>query len=168
MPPVGSGTSFLFAYGAGWATALLAGCSLWFTIRRRPALRGAWNTYEDRFEVADITAVATRRAIEVREIGLLFTWGPPWRRQRFHLQGPTQKDLPARLYDGASVETHFELEATIDELEDTMGKPARLIATTRPYIQASGREYRGRNLGVSPWARLRALMGSARNPRSQS
>lgn len=157
-----SPASWLVGLGAGWLSALLAALGLWTTSRRKPTLRGGWNTYDQGLEVAEVTVVAGRRPIELHEIGLVFSWGPPWKRERYHLEGPTPRTLPVRLQDGASTETQFEAEMTIERLQFEIGDQARLISVARPYVRASGKEFRGHIVANGALVRLRSIVRSLR------
>jgi hypothetical protein len=64
-PATGSWTNWLLGLGAGWLSALLATLGLWRSVRRKPTLRAAWNTYDGAVEVADVTVVAGQRPVEL-------------------------------------------------------------------------------------------------------
>lgn len=159
-PGVGA---YLLLYGAGWVSALIAVAGFAANSRRKPKLRSSEGTEPEGLEWLQVTAVAGRRPIEAQAIGLSLSWGWPWARHRFQHAGPPRPGLPKHLHDGAVVETGFEISGLIDELCDGVGDSVRKRALSRPYLDASGKIYRGRSTG-SPWSRAASLWRSFHIP----
>jgi hypothetical protein len=111
-------------------------------------------------EYYEAAAVVGRRPLEVHELGLSLSWGPPWKRKRLYKPGPTRRYLPDRLEDGEVVETGFELGALIDDLIDELGDALRRTAVVQPYVLASGKRYHGRIIEDNRWEAIKKLGGS--------
>jgi hypothetical protein len=150
--------------GAGVISAIVGLVVYVGNSRRKPHLTESEGSEPNGPEWIEVTAVARRRPIEAREIGLVFSWGPPWSRKRHWHPGSPSPALPRHLQDGGMVETGFEISALIDDLFREIGDPVRQRAVSRPYLKGSGKTYRGRGSAGSPGKRTRALWRSFRVP----
>lgn len=102
-----------------------------------------WHSEPNGPEWVEVKAVARRRPVEVREVGLEFRWGEGDGARNFKLPGPTSAALPHTYTDGQQIDTGFELGALIDELTQRIGEQARLASTMRPYVETSQKTYFG-------------------------
>jgi hypothetical protein len=130
--------------------------------RRKPRLIESSGSEPNGPEWIEVVAVARRRPIEAQEIGLVFSWGRPWSRNRHWHPGSPRPALPRHLQDGGMVETGFEVSALIDDLCEEIGDSVRQRAVSRPYLKGSGKVYRGRGSTGSLRARSRAVWRSLR------
>lgn len=150
----------ILAYGAGWVSAGIAAVVLLVSLRRRPKIVAYDGEELEGPEWIGVHAVIGRRPLEVHEIGLVFSWGPVWSRGRYWHPGPTRTDLPARLQDGALVATGFELEGLIEDVSRRISEETRKIAISQPYVEASGKKYRGWTMASGPLNRFKAIFDS--------